>query len=669
MAAVAAVIGRRFDFALLRSASGMEERDVAEAVEEMVRHHVLRTVGNQLEFTHDRLRDVAYDRLLPPRRRLLHAAVAEALEAMSARIAGTTETLPRDRPGEQIEQLAYHALRGDLREKAVHYLRQAADEAAARSALQNARSALEQALGILKTLPESRSTWEQAFEIRLALRPVLVQLGELRETLILLREAEALAERLNDDGRRGQVCAFLTNIHSRLDEPGAALVTGTRALEIAGRLGSLRLRILATTYLEQAHSCRGEYARVIELARSNLAALPPEWVHEFLGGSQPPSVNDRFRLLVSLAHLGRFAEAAEHEVEIIRLAEATHHAYTVGVAYYAAGMLHLIKGEWAKARALIERQIAVLRAGNVVGELPTALAYSARAVAYLGDADEVRDQCREAERLLEDQSARGRVRNGWIDCSLGRARLLLGQLDAARRLARHAVGLGVGSDRFPPRRAAAPRRHRDSSRRARCGAGPGLLRGRAGARRGARHAAPRRPLPSGSREASPRHRRRSQGARASRHGRRNVPRNGHALLAARGKPGPGNQETQPVTALALARDSAPGRHDPARAHPHDAGRARARSRQRPARLRMVGAVRGIDPKTGQFFDPKRCIDASTRVSRTRRRCSRANWSAAAGGVQSTPTSPGVHLSIRTGGVNEASSSGPWTVRRGGTRRR
>ena len=85
--------------------------------------------------------------------------------------------LTRDRPGEQIEQLAYHALRGDLREKAVHYLRQAADEAAARSALQNARSALEQALGILKTLPESRSTWEQAFEIRLALRPVLVQLG------------------------------------------------------------------------------------------------------------------------------------------------------------------------------------------------------------------------------------------------------------------------------------------------------------------------------------------------------------------------------------------------------------------------------------------------------------------------------------------------------------
>jgi hypothetical protein len=58
----------------------------------------------------------------------------------------------------------------------------------------------------------------------------------------------------------------MTNVHSALDELDEALVTGTRALEIAGRLGDLRLRILATTYLEQAHFYRGEYERVVELA-------------------------------------------------------------------------------------------------------------------------------------------------------------------------------------------------------------------------------------------------------------------------------------------------------------------------------------------------------------------------------------------------------------------
>jgi tetratricopeptide (TPR) repeat protein len=189
---------------------------------------------------------------------------------------------------------------------------------------------------------------------------------------------------------------------------------------------------------------------VVELATDNLAALPPEWVYEFLGGSQPPSINDRFRLLVSLAHLGRFVEAAKHEAEAIRLAEPTHHAYTVGMAYHAAGTLHLVKGDWAKACALIERQIAVLRSGNIVGELPSALAYSARALAYLGDASEALNRRLEAERLLEGQSARGRVGNGWIYYSLGRACLRLGQLDEARRLGNWAVESASGRIDFVP---------------------------------------------------------------------------------------------------------------------------------------------------------------------------------------------------------------------------
>ena len=45
----------------------------------------------------------------------------------------------------------------------------------------------------------------------------------------------------------------MTTAHIVLGELDEALVTGTRALEIAGRLEDLRLRILTTIYLEQAH--------------------------------------------------------------------------------------------------------------------------------------------------------------------------------------------------------------------------------------------------------------------------------------------------------------------------------------------------------------------------------------------------------------------------------
>jgi tetratricopeptide (TPR) repeat protein len=182
-----------------------------------------------------------------------------------------------------VERLARHALRGEMWEKATHYLREAGLKAAARSALPDARGWFEQALGALEELSPSPSTLTQGLEIRLELRLVLNQLGEVRQAPERLREAEALAERLNDERQRGRVGAMVTNLHSLLGELEEALVTGNRALEIAARLGDARLRILRTTYLEQAHYFRGEYERVVELATGNLAILPAEWVYESLG--------------------------------------------------------------------------------------------------------------------------------------------------------------------------------------------------------------------------------------------------------------------------------------------------------------------------------------------------------------------------------------------------
>ena len=380
-------------------------------------------------FKHALTHEVTYRGLLQDRRRELHARIVEAIE-----------TLHRDRFGEQIERLAHHALRGELGEKAADYLRQAGNKAAARSALPNARAWFEQALDVLDALPESRSTLEQAFDIRLELRSVLSLLDEGRHSLELLRQAEALAERLNDDRRRGRVLAFLASTYSNFGELDEALVTGTRALEIAEALGDLELRIISTSYLEQAHYLRGEYERVVELATDNLAALPADWIYERFGLGSPPSVYDRDWLVMSLAQLGRFGEATADEAEAIRLAEPTQHAFTIAVAYRAAGILHLLKGDWAKARALIEHRITVARTANVLRVLPAAVASSAWVLAQLGEASEALARVREGEPLVERQAAGGVVlHTGWDCLGLGRACLLLGRLDEARRLGERAV--------------------------------------------------------------------------------------------------------------------------------------------------------------------------------------------------------------------------------------
>jgi class 3 adenylate cyclase/tetratricopeptide (TPR) repeat protein len=429
----AAVIGHDVPFALLHSICGLPESELRILLDNVQAAEFLNATqlfpDPQYTFTHSLTHDVAYNSVLRDRRRDIHA-----------RIVGAIEELYAHRLNEQIERLAHHAVRGELREKSVQYLRQAGGKAAARSALGDARIRFEQALAALKTLPESRESLEQAFEIRLELRPVLRQLGEGQQMLDHLRDAEAVAAQLEDDRRRGLVCAYMITVQSTLDELDEALATGARALQIAERLGDDKLRVVATSYLEQAYCYRGDYEHVVELASKTLATLPSEWNNEYLGMAVPAAVFDRAWLIMSLAELGRFAQAAPYEAEVINIAEPTQHAFTIGWAHFAASMPPLLKGDWLKARARVEQWITMIRTGNVGIHLPWAIASSAWALAQIGEATEALNRAREAEQLLERQAARGIVgHRGWAFHAAGRACLLLGRLDDARRLADRAI--------------------------------------------------------------------------------------------------------------------------------------------------------------------------------------------------------------------------------------
>jgi tetratricopeptide (TPR) repeat protein len=431
---VASVIGKDVPLALLQAIADLADEPLRRGLDHLQAAEFLYEAGwfpdLEYSFTHALTHDVAYSGLLQERRSALHARIVVAIE-----------TLQRDRLTEQIDRLAYHAVRGEMREKAVHYLRQAGLRAVARSALPDARAWFEQTLGVLEGLPESRSTLEQAFEIRLELRPVLTLLGEARRTLEHLREAERLAERMNDNRRRGQVCAFMTNTYVVLGDVDEALEAGTRALKLEERQGDLRLRMLATGQLAFAHFWRGEYECAVQLGIDALARLPAEWVYENFGHSAPASTWNRGLLVRSLSELGRFGEAAVHGAETLRLAEPTQHAYTVGFAYQSVSLLHLLKGDWTKAYSLNEHAIAVLRTGNVVLLLSNGLAFSALVLAQLGEASEALNRIAESEQRMEHLASQGNILVLNLGCHvLGRACLLLGRLTEARNLADRAVG-------------------------------------------------------------------------------------------------------------------------------------------------------------------------------------------------------------------------------------
>ena len=154
----------------------------------------------------------------------------------------------------------------------------------------------------------------------------------------------------------------------------------------------------------------------------------------------PASVYDRYFLILSLGQLGRFTDAAAHEGEAIRLAESAHRGFPVGQAYYAAASLHILEGDWTRARSLIDRAVAVLRTGNVLALLFSAVASAAWIRAQCAEPDEALARLRESEELLARQAATGILAGrGAAYHSLGRACLVLGRLDEARRLGDRAI--------------------------------------------------------------------------------------------------------------------------------------------------------------------------------------------------------------------------------------
>jgi DNA-binding SARP family transcriptional activator/predicted ATPase len=225
---VAAVIGREFDFPLLCRSAGLEENEAAESLEELVRRRVLQSVGERFDFTHDRIREVAYGRLLRERQRALHA-----------RIANSMETLYADRLAEQVERLAHHAARGELGEKAVGYLRQAGAKAFANSAHTDALAYFTQALDLLGKLAPGPARDHEELSLRLALGPVLQATRGYATPEVEQNYARArqLADEVGAPIQRFQALWGIWLVASHRASAGTALELGRELLALAESLG------------------------------------------------------------------------------------------------------------------------------------------------------------------------------------------------------------------------------------------------------------------------------------------------------------------------------------------------------------------------------------------------------------------------------------------------
>ena len=299
------------------------------------------------------------------------------------------EHLYPDRLRDYADQLAHHAFKGEAWGKAVSYLRQAGAKAFERSANREAIGYFEQALTALTHIPETRETLEQAIDIRFDLRNALYPLAELGRTERCLREAQALAERLEDQRRLGWVSAYMCSHHWATGGHAVDVRTFAQAVDtIAETLGDAPLQIVAQYYLVTACHIAGDYRGTEHFGRRLMQSLEGHPARERFGVAIFPAVLCRVWLAFALGERGLFDEGDAHGHEAIRVAEALDSPYSLGWAFLGLAQLQSPRGEMNQAAWLFERAVAQCRDWNFTLLSPMAMAPLGHAYAWSGRLEE-----------------------------------------------------------------------------------------------------------------------------------------------------------------------------------------------------------------------------------------------------------------------------------------
>jgi len=297
--ALAAVAGRRFDFALLQSLLDWNEEQLLQVIKELIRAQlVMEESADQFAFRHALTRQAVYASLLARERKVLHCRIAEAMERLHA-----------DTPDSHLANLAYHFFEAGVWEKAVAYAQRAGERAQALYAPQAAIEHFTRALGAAQRLglplpagvyraralayetqgdfDLARVDHEQALRVAQATgdRPgvwqALIDLGLLwasrdyARTGDYYRQALVLARELDDPTLIGQSLNRMGNWHVNLEQPLEALRYHQEALARFQALSDRRGIAETLDLLGLVSYLRGDllqgtqyYLQAVELAKA-----------------------------------------------------------------------------------------------------------------------------------------------------------------------------------------------------------------------------------------------------------------------------------------------------------------------------------------------------------------------------------------------------------------
>ena len=355
VAQYAAVLGRQFAYELLSTVSQLDavtlQRELGRLVEAEIVYQ--RGVPPQATYTfkHALIQDAAYQSLLKSTRQQYHQRIAHVL---AAQFPATAETQP--------ELLAQHYTEAGLGEQAIGYWQRAGQRAVARSAYVEAIHNLTKGLAVLETLPDTRTRCQHELTLQCALgAPLIATKGYAApEVAHAYSRARALCQQMGETAQLLPVLYGLWALYFVRAEFQSAHEIERQLFDLSQHQHVPALRLMTHWMAGGRMYHAGDMvAGLAQLDQAILRYDPQQHqTHTALYGVDF-GVFARCYASHALWLLGYPAHALTRGEEMLSLAQALAHPFSLTMVFAYLAMLHQFRGERDAAHTHAEAAIAL----------------------------------------------------------------------------------------------------------------------------------------------------------------------------------------------------------------------------------------------------------------------------------------------------------------------
>jgi tetratricopeptide (TPR) repeat protein len=355
LAQIAAVIGREFSHAVLSAASQIDEDDMQSALSLLEQADIIYRAGVspfiRFAFKHVLLRDAIYDSLLRSKKQQIHADIAAIFERDFPELAEN-----------QPEVLAFHYQEAGNQQEAIRCWFKSGQRALTHSGNVEAIANFRKALRLVSTLPETPERIKQEIDIQLALGiPLIAVQGYASaETREAFSRAGALCLRLGDIPEYFQALFGSWGHCWMCGKNDEALLMAEEFLSRSKALSDPVLvmvshRVMGSTLLTVGdfQSSANHFEETIRLSPNkgkqslyNLYMVEPKAASLLLQSWD-------------LWFLGYPDQSLSRVSEALALAQELGHPYTVAFAHYMTSVVHLLRGDAARAFESAEKSFEI----------------------------------------------------------------------------------------------------------------------------------------------------------------------------------------------------------------------------------------------------------------------------------------------------------------------